>query len=449
MTIVLLLSPFASSTPDSMGARNDTIAIEVLEERVKGNAESSKDQIESLQKLLDAQNDALNQRISDLDEASYRRTNNILWMAGFFLTFLTALITFFGRRAIAGWIKQSISQRTRKLIKEHKAALVSQGKDATDAYLEELDEQSKARFAKIDKAQEEYERMKDRMEREVKELASAAIERPSAEPGVKTPEFQEKLSAVKVEDEYTARDWFLLGYEADERGESEEAIRCYTESINLDPNRFWSYGNRGNAHLDQGCYDEALMDFDKAIEIDPNNTAGWQNRGITLDKLGLLDKALEAFDKAIEIDHQYAHGHVGRGNTQSKQGLTRAALISFDKALEFAPDDVMVLQNAAEAKTLFGDYDDALLKASKALNLSKTSKDKATSLYLKCIAEKLTGKDTSVTKGELDRILKEDFVTTWSFDMIEKWLETADISDETREFIKAISAKLKAKTKKQ
>ncbi len=367
MTIVLLLSSVAYTVPDTTGGHKDTIAIQVLEERVKQSAEKTQTQVEALQKQLDVQNEAINHRVTDLAEESTRRTEINLVMAVCFLTFLTAFATYFGRRTLVGWIKQSISDKTDVLMEQHKAGLVAQAVEAREKWVE------------VDKAREEYESLKNRMEKKVKELA--ALARPTVEPGVGTTEFQKKLSAVKDEADFTAKDWYLLGQEAYNRGDWEAATTRYSNSIKLDPKNYWGYSGRGLALYKQGLFDEVLKDLDKALEIHPER--------------------------------------------------------------------IPALQNAAEVRIMLGQYDDAQRQASKAQDLSVGSKEKATSLYLKCIAEKLLGKDISVTESELNRILEEDFEVTWSFDEIEKWLETADISEEAGGFIRAKTAQLKTKQKKQ
>ena len=51
--------------------------------------------------------------------------------------------------------------------------------------------------------------------------------------------------------------------------------------------------NKGNALLQLDWYDEALKCFDEVLEIDPNNAEGWNNRGYALATM------VEKFEQAI------------------------------------------------------------------------------------------------------------------------------------------------------
>ncbi|MBC6424372.1 MAG: tetratricopeptide repeat protein, partial [Hormoscilla sp. SP12CHS1] len=48
-------------------------------------------------------------------------------------------------------------------------------------------------------------------------------------------------------------------------------------------------------------YDEAIASYDKAIEIKPDDYEAWNNRGKALYQLSRYDEALASYDKAIEI----------------------------------------------------------------------------------------------------------------------------------------------------
>jgi tetratricopeptide (TPR) repeat protein len=314
---------------------------------------------------------------------------------------------------MAGWIKQSISDRTREFVDQHKAELSAQGKKATVEYLAELDKESKARWVEVDRARYEYESLKDRLEKQAKEIAK--LKRPPVEPGVMTSEFQQKLEAVKDETDYTAKDWFLLGNEASKRSDFDEAVRCNTRSIELEPYHPQPYHNRGHSFFMQKLYDEALNDYEMEIKLDPGSIIGYGAAGATLGRMGRHKEALEQYERVLEI----------------------------------SPETQTALQNAVESEVILGRYDHAEVRAAKARALASRHDEIASVLYLMLVVAKLMGKDTSATEAEFERVLKEDFELEWSFDEIEKWLQKAAISDDAREFIKAKTAMLKAKTKKR
>jgi tetratricopeptide (TPR) repeat protein len=59
-----------------------------------------------------------------------------------------------------------------------------------------------------------------------------------------------------------------------------EAIADYSKAIELDPQSYASYNNRGNAELDQKNIKEAIADFDRAIKIKPDYAIAFCNRGL-------------------------------------------------------------------------------------------------------------------------------------------------------------------------
>lgn len=67
-------------------------------------------------------------------------------------------------------------------------------------------------------------------------------------------------------------------------GDFQGAIAAYTQAIELDPNHFKAYFNRGFAHDKLGQFDKAIFDYSKALLIEPNNAYAFYNRGISHDR---------------------------------------------------------------------------------------------------------------------------------------------------------------------
>ena len=57
---------------------------------------------------------------------------------------------------------------------------------------------------------------------------------------------------------------------------------------------------KGNQHYYKKEFDEVLKWYDKAIEIEPNNYDLWLNKGNSLSELGKHKEAIECLDKAIK-----------------------------------------------------------------------------------------------------------------------------------------------------
>lgn len=63
-----------------------------------------------------------------------------------------------------------------------------------------------------------------------------------------------------------------------------------------------------------GKYEEAIQCYEQAIEIDPNDAVAWSNKGITLGWLGKYEEAIKAADEAIRIDPDFAKAYDIKGN---------------------------------------------------------------------------------------------------------------------------------------
>ena len=59
-----------------------------------------------------------------------------------------------------------------------------------------------------------------------------------------------------------------------------EAIRCFNESLTLNPEYVMAYDNRGVACYYTGKYQEAIRDFGHAIALKPDDADAYNNRAI-------------------------------------------------------------------------------------------------------------------------------------------------------------------------
>ena len=78
--------------------------------------------------------------------------------------------------------------------------------------------------------------------------------------------------APQVEkEELTASEWFEHGYVFQQDKNFDEAIRCYTEAIRLEPNLSGTYNNLGILLKGLKRYGEAEAAYRKAIELNPSD----------------------------------------------------------------------------------------------------------------------------------------------------------------------------------
>eukprot|EP00331_Platyophrya_macrostoma_P002565 CAMPEP_0176419818 /NCGR_PEP_ID=MMETSP0127-20121128/8265_1 /TAXON_ID=938130 /ORGANISM="Platyophrya macrostoma, Strain WH" /LENGTH=509 /DNA_ID=CAMNT_0017800351 /DNA_START=58 /DNA_END=1587 /DNA_ORIENTATION=- len=98
--------------------------------------------------------------------------------------------------------------------------------------------------------------------------------------------------------------------EAFKRGDYEEAIKYYTDSLELDPG-YKSYNsiifaNRAAAQMKLTKYQEALADVDKSIELNADYAKAYFRRGEIKILLEDFEDAVRDFKKVHQLDPQYA-----------------------------------------------------------------------------------------------------------------------------------------------
>lgn len=76
----------------------------------------------------------------------------------------------------------------------------------------------------------------------------------------------------------------------------DNAIKYYTEALDLNPSNAIYYSNRSLAYLRTECYGYALADATKALEIDKNYIKGYYRRATSNMALGKFKAALKDYE---------------------------------------------------------------------------------------------------------------------------------------------------------
>src|SRR5947199_2583697 len=65
--------------------------------------------------------------------------------------------------------------------------------------------------------------------------------------------------------------------------------------------------------VNQGRLEESVAHYDKGLEIEPDSWPSWNNRGTVLGRLWKWPEAVASFDRAIEIDPTRSESWFGKG----------------------------------------------------------------------------------------------------------------------------------------
>ncbi len=143
-------------------------------------------------------------------------------------------------------------------------------------------------------------------------------------------DFEQALQDQALKDEATR--WWRMGYDAQLRGELDEAISFYSQSLEIFPTAE-AYTFRGWAKSYQGLIDEAITDCQRAIETDPDFGNPYNDIGAYLIEKGDESGAIPWLEKALKAKRYecYFYPHFNLGRVYEKRGeLVRA--MNFYKA---------------------------------------------------------------------------------------------------------------------
>lgn len=373
---VLLLSVTSPALAEEAKVDLDVKAdIQILEERIVGESKVADARLDALDEKLDIKHNALKRDTEQ--EISKIRLRIDLYLA--FVVTVSGLFVFFGFTTIKKWIKQTVEEKAGIAIEMLVAGLKKKG----ESDLDKLTAEHKEKLNKIKRG--ETRRGEPLLEDEVEVL----------------DEYAEELPKAKKEVDYTFDDWYFRGLSEFEKKEWENTTHFFSNAIKINPASGNAYFYRGVSYTKLEMYGKAIEDYDRVLELNPKDAGVYYNRGVAYGVLKEFEKAIEDYSKAIKLDPKLASPYL----------------------------------NLSEAYIVLGHYTKALDSIKVGLPRISEVKDKAIGLYLECIACKLLNMDTSGAEGKLDEVLKEEFELTFYLDVVDSWLEEADIPKETKDFI--------------
>lgn len=141
-----------------------------------------------------------------------------------------------------------------------------------------------------------------------------------------------------------------------EKGDYENAIREFNESIRLDPSDWWPYHALGWAYGEIGDYDNAIKASTEAVKLKPSNWRPLNTCGWLYAQIGEYEKAVADSDKSIEIDPN-SYNYDTRGFAFFGMGEYEKALADYNKAIELlSSDDPVIFSHRGDLHLKLGNY---------------------------------------------------------------------------------------------
>jgi tetratricopeptide (TPR) repeat protein len=85
-------------------------------------------------------------------------------------------------------------------------------------------------------------------------------------------------------------------------GKEEEAVKDFTEAIQVDPRFSSPYTGRAQAYRALGSYDKAITDHNTAVTLAPDDPYARNSRGVTYARMKDWDRAVQDYEKAIALN---------------------------------------------------------------------------------------------------------------------------------------------------
>ena len=183
----------------------------------------------------------------------------------------------------------------------------------------------------------------------------------------------------------------------------DNALKKYTEAIELDPGFAEAWCDRGMAYNGLELFDDALRDFCEALRLDPDVPDYYYFRGDALAEKGRYDEAISDYNEAIRLDDRpfdLFMVYSSRGYACAEKGLLEDAVNDYTRSLELmnkfkllgrlatiVSSDIkqaraMILVGRGKACVGLGRYDESILDFNEAIRTDPQYADSYTALAL-------------------------------------------------------------------
>jgi tetratricopeptide (TPR) repeat protein len=175
---------------------------------------------------------------------------------------------------------------------------------------------------------------------------------------------------------------YKRGLEKLQNKDKSEAIKEFTDAINLNDKYAEAYYQRANAHFLANNYQRSAEDASKAIELNKNYVEAYSRHCAALLLLQQPQKAEAECTQAIEINPKYADAYLNRANARRNLKDKEGALADFTKLIDLNLDDPQAYINRGVLYIeQFQDYNKAIADFNQALQLTNRKGDIAAIAY--------------------------------------------------------------------
>jgi len=225
-------------------------------------------------------------------------------------------------------------------------------------------------------------------------------------------------------------------YISEEKANLFKAITKYQKDIEINPKNYYAYGNMAYAYVKLEEYDKAIAIYQKFIEINPKDDEAYYYMGLAYDELKEYDKAITAYQKAIKINPKKDSAYNNMGIASYAKKDYDKAITAFQKAIEINPKDDSAYNNLFELELITGR--DFSLEKSFLEHFKDNQKAMMKHEMFTLLNAIATHKNTTLTLEQWSKKYhKVDGLATWSWNEIDRWIESMNDGDTKTKLLEA------------
>lgn len=143
-----------------------------------------------------------------------------------------------------------------------------------------------------------------------------------------------KYYSISHEKDLAAITAFRISICYSKMGDFNSALKYIDNAITLDSTNHENILAKANILYDLGKPNEAIAELSKYINLNPDSFYGYYQRGFFKDNIGDVDGAIEDYSTAIYLEPSYAYAYCGRGDMNARKGDKNAAISDYQKVIQ-------------------------------------------------------------------------------------------------------------------
>jgi tetratricopeptide (TPR) repeat protein len=153
--------------------------------------------------------------------------------------------------------------------------------------------------------------------------------------------------------------WNNLGLIATQEANFDEAVRCFREALQINPDHLIALDNLGNAYRQQKRWAEARQVFEHALTLSPEDPEANYSLGMIYAQQDDTQQAYDYLQKALRARPDYPEALNNLGVLYLRTGRRDPAVETFQHCIQVAPDFDQAYLNLARVHALEGNREQA------------------------------------------------------------------------------------------